>query len=231
MKQKKGLLGFMKRFTVFALVFACITVFSNTNCYASASQASDEVLRYITNNIMYKNMKFEGENQYWKASVALQYRLDEGGGIKRYNEITLTPKFNDVDWLHYKLSTSDESCSGYVWQIYQNPIEILAYHPMPMLNDDIELVIDAKYSGSSNKLILKSVLPDGMISATRAVQIFIDTYNETFGAYPLENFTYYIRDYYGDWLIEYDDNDNIGGFGCLLIDGRTGAVDGIKVDE
>lgn len=191
----------------------------------------DEVYSYIANKIIYKNMNYQGENDYWIANMVLEETLTEDRQVKYNIVLTLTPKVSAIDWIKVSLVSYNGIYCKNEWQIFRNPLKFTFSDPIPAINEQVVLVT-TQNSTSPNIMFLSNMnQPEGMISSEQAIRIFIQKYYETFREFPPADFTYEISVYGKYWLITFDDNDGIGGKSCLLIDGVSGEASDIKTDE
>lgn len=229
----------MKKITGLLIIVAVLSMLPSNNSYAYVTYdefeclepTAEDVFAYISTNIIDKSMDYRGENDNWKASLVLNETVTESGQAEYNVNLTLTPKTSSITWTKFSMISHKGYYAQDEWQIFQDPISITSGYPLPILDEEIVIVASQNNFKNSNILFLRNNDPIDMISSDRAIRIFIDKFYETFGFYPLESYSYEINVYQGDWLMSYDDNDDIGGKAVLLIDGITGEVDEIKIDE
>ncbi|NLL72906.1 MAG: hypothetical protein GX237_05205 [Clostridiales bacterium] len=226
----------MKKLTGLLLIILLIGIAQNklVQAYEDFEELEltfEDAFDYITMNIVDKTMNFQGENESWEASLVLDETAKETGESEYLVNLTLTPKKSAITWTRFDLISDKGTYSKNEWQIFRNPIKITTESVVPAIDEKVVIVASQRQFEDKDILFLSNKNDTNMISAKEAIKIFIEKFYETFGIYPPTSYSYEISVYNGDWLISFDDNDGIGGKCVLLIDGKTGYADDIKMDE
>lgn len=224
----------MKKVILYISVLVFFVTLQSSICKAQEDDNSVdkkmEIETYVQENISYKSVNFYGENENWEVTLKV-VKVEENNEIIPKVKLNLVPKKSAISWTSYTITTQNGWIKDNVWQIYKNPIEIMKDYPIPGASDDVVIAIKTEQEQYLDIIILKNDLPQDIISSKEAISIFVSEYYNIFGQYPEKTFDYQIEMVEGNWLVTFDDNDGIGGLGCLLVKGNTGGTDGIKIDE
>lgn len=229
----------MKKVFVFCLSILLLTSMGGTMGFAQTTsgghefQSAQEATSYIYQNVLFKSMRLEGENHNWHVSLEVSRRFNQNAEYQPYIDVTMTPKNSDIERVTYSIITSQGYLSDTVWQLFTNPIKITSYAFKPQIDESIFVCIKSAASSNMDVLALKSVMPQNLkVSPEQAIGVFVEEYYNIFGKYPQDNFTYELELYnITDWLVAFEDNDNIGGWSVLFVDGSSGNTGGMKMEE
>lgn len=229
----------LKKIMVVCVLITLLVTMGSPTCLAAAVspgyefQTAEESEAYIKRNVFFKRMEFEGGNRNWQVSLVVSRTWDSSYGYKPYIQLTLTPKHLDFARLSYSIISDNAYITDSIMQINKQPIEIKSYRMLPRVGEDIVVCIQSSASTHMDVLLLKQVIPNNIkITPEKAIQIFVNEYHAIFGKFPAQKFSYEMEIYNDrDWIVSFEDNDGIGGWALLLIDGRTGQPGDMKIEE
>ncbi|MEN8905059.1 MAG: hypothetical protein ABF289_03775 [Clostridiales bacterium] len=231
----------MKKIIILTILIFTIIILSNVITGAIVTKLepsnnnTDEKLyvQKVLKETYATEMIFKGESNDWQAKYVVDKKVlsdEENTGIAK---LYLIPKINyaeKMDQIWYHVKTTQGYTSATTELLENNNIELTENSPIPLSDESI--VITIVYGNKTEKIVLNNTFPENIISADTAFKSTLDKYIEIYNQYPELSHTFYIELYdNNNWIISYDDNDNIGGKAYIEVDGITGESSDMKIEE